>query len=59
MKLREWLETKIEKNYSISEYPQEILDEISNYTVSQKIIEDGVGDRDLFDTLVMEIDTFP
>ena len=58
--LKEWLETKIEKNYSISEYPQEILDEISNYAVSQKIIEDGVGDRDLFDTLVMgKLTPFP
>lgn len=52
LKLKDWLEPEIE-NSDIAEYPQEILDKISNYAVSEKIIEDGVADRDLFDTLLM------
>lgn len=52
LKLKEWCEPEIVSS-DIAEYPQEILDKISNYAVSEKIIEDGVADRDLFDTLIM------
>lgn len=52
LKLKDWLEAE-EQNSDIVEYPQEILDKITDYAVSEKIIEDGVADRDLFDTLIM------
>ncbi|WP_022819202.1 UDP-glucose--hexose-1-phosphate uridylyltransferase [Fusobacterium russii] len=52
LKLKDWVEPEI-KISDVAEYPQEILDRITNYAVSEKIIEDGVADRDLFDTLIM------
>lgn len=52
LKLQDWLEPEIVSS-DIAEYPQEILDKITDYAVSEKIIEDGVADRDLFDTLIM------
>ncbi len=52
LNLKDWIEPE-KKIEVLFEYPQEILDKISNYAVAENIIEDGVGDRDLFDTLVM------
>lgn len=52
LNLKDWKET--EKEYeNIAEYPQEILDEICEYAVKEKIIEDGIGDKNLFDTLII------
>ena len=50
--LKDWQDTK-DNNSQIPEYPQEILDKICDYAVEQKIIEDGVTDRDIFDTEIM------
>ena len=49
--LRDWQDVK--EDCQIPEYPQEILDKICDYAVEQKIIEDGVTDRDIFDTEIM------
>ena len=50
--LKDWQDIK-EDSYQIPEYPQEILDKICDYAVEEKIIEDGVTDRDIFDTEIM------
>ena len=44
--LKDWQDTK-EGDYNIPEYSQEILDKICDYAVEQKIIEDGITDRDI------------
>ena len=49
--LKDWQDVK--EDCQIPEYPQEILDKICDYAVEQKIIEDGVTDRDIFDTEIM------
>jgi len=49
--LRDWQDVK--EDCQMPEYPQEILDKICDYAVEQKIIEDGVTDRDIFDTEIM------
>ena len=49
--LKDWQDVK--EDNQIPEYPQEILDKICDYAVEQKIIEDGVTDRDIFDTEIM------
>lgn len=51
LNLKEW--TEPENIETVVDYPQEILDKLTEYAVSQKIIEDGIADRDLFDTLIM------
>ena len=48
--LRDWQDVK--EDCQMPEYPQEILDKICDYAVEQKIIEDGVTDRDIFDRLL-------
>lgn len=59
LQLNEWIETE-EKEEKIEEYPQKILDRIIDYAVSQKIIENGIGDRDLFETKIMgKLTPFP
>ena len=49
--LKDWQDVR--EDCQIPEYPQEILDKICDYAVEQKIIEDGVTDRDIFDTEIM------
>ena len=49
--LKDWQNVK--EDNQILEYPQEILNKICDYAVKQKIIEDGVTDRDIFDTEIM------
>lgn len=52
-----------DKNFietEVPDYPQEILDNILAYAVENKIIEDGITARDLFDTKIMGLMTpFP
>lgn len=52
LQLKDWIIPK-ENDYKIPEYPQEILDRICDYAVEKNIIEDGVADRDIFDTEIM------
>ncbi|MDD7410218.1 UDP-glucose--hexose-1-phosphate uridylyltransferase [Fusobacterium gastrosuis] len=52
LNLKDWIGPK-EINFAIPEYPQDILNKICDWAVSEKIIENGIGDRDLFDTLLM------
>jgi len=49
--LKDWQDVK--EDNQIPEYPQEILDKICDYAIEQKIIEDGVTDKDIFDTEIM------
>lgn len=51
LKLKDWIEEK--ENFNLPEYPQKILDEIVDYAVKNNIIENGIGDRELFDTAIM------
>ncbi len=48
-----WDWQDVKEDCQIPEYPQEILDRICDYAIEQKIIEDGVTDRDIFDTEIM------
>ncbi len=61
LNLKDWVEEEIEEEHeNLAEYPQEILNKICDYAVNEKIIENGVGDRELFDTLIMgKMTAFP
>lgn len=50
--LKDWIHEK-ESDDKIPKYPQEILDKICDYAIEQKIIEDGITDKDIFDTEIM------
>lgn len=52
LNLEEWKDTDISSKI-IPEYPNEILENICNWAVENKIIEDTIAIRDLFDTKIM------
>ncbi|CAK7047413.1 UDP-glucose--hexose-1-phosphate uridylyltransferase [Fusobacterium varium] len=52
LNLEEWKDTDISSKI-IPEYPNEILENICNWAVENKIIEDTIAVRDLFDTKIM------
>lgn len=52
LNLDEWKDTDISSKI-IPEYPNEILENICNWAVENKIIEDTIAVRDLFDTKIM------
>lgn len=52
LNLEEWKDTDISSKI-IPEYPNEILKNICNWAVENKIIEDTIAVRDLFDTKIM------
>ena len=52
LNLEEWKDTDISLKI-IPEYPNEILENICNWAVENKIIEDTIAVRDLFDTKIM------
>lgn len=52
LNLKDWIEPENDVT-DLPEYPQVILDKICDYAVSNNIIENGIGDRDLFDTLII------
>lgn len=52
LNLEEWKDTDISSKI-IPEYPNEILKNICNWVVENKIIEDTIAVRDLFDTKIM------
>lgn len=52
LNLEEWKDTDISSKI-IPEYPNEILENICNWAVENKIIEDTIAVRDLLDTKIM------
>lgn len=52
LNLEEWKDTDISSR-TIPQYPNEILENICNWAVENKIIEDTIAVRDLFDTKIM------